>query len=234
MPYFPFEKLGLHRNPFGTLEPEAWSDLGWLHPQLLHALDAGTPVIELLGKPGSGKTSALLALKRELEQRGKAVRYIYLEPGIKPPAIQLEEGHVLLLDEIERLGARSRRRLLTSASSQPAGELKLSFSSHHTFEHEFEDAKGEHWKTLTLPSIDAAQLQSLLNARIGAFTLQETMPVWITRSGAEELLTQFAVDLRRMERALYEAFQVLDKVGALDRDELRRLLALSGGPPGPG
>ena len=90
------------------------------------------------------------------------------------------------------------------------------------------------WKTLTLPSIDAAQLQSLLNARIEAFALQERMPVWFTRSGVAELLTQFADDLRRMERALYEAFQVLERSGALDREEIRRLLALSGEPPEPG
>ena len=90
--YFPFEKLGLLRNPFGALEPDIWSELGWLHPQLLHALDAGTPIIQLLGSPGSGKTSALLAIKRELEQRGKAVHYVYLEPGLKPPSNPARRG----------------------------------------------------------------------------------------------------------------------------------------------
>ena len=182
--YFPFEKLGLLRNPFGALELDMWSDLSWLHPQLIHALDSDIPVIQLLGNPGSGKTSALLAIKRELEQRGRTARYIYLEPGTKYPVFTVDEGHILLLDEIERLSTRSRRRLLASATSQPVNRLKLCFSSHQDLEQNLEQAGADRWKTLTLPAIDAAQLQTLLNARIGVFTRKEPRPVWFTRSGS--------------------------------------------------
>ncbi len=232
--YFPFQRLGLERNPFCALDEAEWSYQAWLHPQLEKYLKNLKSIIQILGDAGTGKTSALLALKRELEQRGRKVSYIYLPPDQRPPRFSIEENTVLLVDEIERLPTRKRQALIRSALSDNATGLRLAFSSHLNLQLELPGLAPDQLPTLPLPSITSTQLETLLNDRIRAVSRSETLPVWVTHSAAEELLKRYLGDLRSVERVLYDLFQVLDEVGAVDRSRIKHMFSVIGEPTEPG
>jgi replication-associated recombination protein RarA len=232
--YFPFRKLGLDRNPFCTQSDDEWALSAWLHPLLADFIDAQNSVIQVLGSSGTGKTSALLALKVELERRGKQVHYLYLHPDQRPPRIGIILESVLLVDEIERLPIHKQQRLIWRALAQASSGLRLAFSSHHDLRLEVPHLALEQLPTLTLPAITSTQLEALLNQRVRTASPNGSLPVWIERSAAELLLERYLGDLRTAERALYEVFQILDEKGGLDRLRLGRMLKAIDEPKAPG
>ncbi|MFN2147707.1 MAG: hypothetical protein ACK2T2_04895 [Anaerolineales bacterium] len=232
--YFPFERLGLRGNPFRALTEDEWAALAWLHPALLAALDQASPILQILGASGRGKSSALLAVKRELLARGREPHYLYLPPGMHRLKRDQQSGDPLLLDEIERLPPRSRRRLFRAALGLPGKAPQLVFSSHGDLAREVEAIQPGVLASIPLPPITGGQLADLLHARIRAESIAGDPPVWFDDQAINLLIEYFGDDLRTMERTLYEAFQRLDAAGRIDRARLQRLVELSGANLAPG
>ena len=110
--YFPSWRLGYRCNPFRTLTRDEWRELAVL-PEGLHTwIDSLPPLTQILGDQGRGKTSALLALEREINQRGWPVAYEYLPPGTKRYTQDSSDLQVFLLDEAQRLSRRSLKKLI--------------------------------------------------------------------------------------------------------------------------
>jgi hypothetical protein len=229
--FFPFESLGLARNPFSSLTEDEWAALAWLHPAVREALDQSTPVVQILGESGRGKSSTLLAVKRELLTLGRDPHYVYLPPDSRRLKASEIYGDPLLIDEIERLPARSRRRLYHTRLHAHRDLPSLIFSSHVDLVLEVERLETGTTASVKIPSLSETQLGDLLNVRIRSASTGENLPVWFN-PGAVNLLSQlYGGDLRRIERTLYEVFQRLESAGEIDRGALRILLELSGGIP---
>ena len=232
--YFPFDRLELRGNPFRALTEDEWASLAWLQPVLLEALDQPLPILQVLGERGRGKSSALLGIKRELLARGRDPNYFYLPPGVHHLQRNQQIGDPLLLDEIERLPVRNRRRLFRSSLRNPGEKPRLVFSSHSDLTGEIEKLRPGILTSVSIPTITTGQLAELLHNRIRSASASGDLPVWFEEGAIKLLLETYSDDLRTMERSLYEVFQRLETPGEIDRDRLRRLVELSGGRLAPG
>ncbi len=89
------------RNPFENLPPAEAADLAHLEDWVRHALACDADVLLVLGERGLGKTTHLLALRRALEQRGRAAQYVRVRYGdsVVLPAPQTKTTY--LLDEAD-------------------------------------------------------------------------------------------------------------------------------------
>jgi len=231
--FFPFDRLGLSRNPFCALSEDEWAALAWLHPAVQAALDHPAPMLALRGASGRGKSSALLAIKRELTARGREPHYLYLAPGTRRLKRGQDRGDPLLLDEIERLPARTRKRLYRRALAG-GPQPQLVFSSHADLLPEANAIQAGALLALELPALTAEQLTRLLHDRIRSASTQGELSVWFEAGAVNLLLKRYDDDLRTIERALYEVFLGLDGPGAIDAERLGNLLDLSGANPAPG
>jgi hypothetical protein len=232
--FFPFDRLGLVRNPFSALTEDEWAALAWLHPAVKAALDNPSPILQIRAESGRGKSSALLAIKRELLSRGLDPHYVYLEPGVHRLEPAQRAGDPLLLDEIERLPLRTRRRLFAEKLRSTGGLPCLVFSSHADLVPEIEALQSAAAGSVTIPPISQTELADLLNARIRSASSGAGLPVWLTPGAADLLSELYRDDLRMIERELYEVFQRLKQPGEISREALGSLLALTGGTPARG
>lgn len=229
--FFPFDRLGLVRNPFSALTEDEWAALAWLHPAVKAALDDPSPILQIRAASGRGKSSALLAIKRELLSRGRDPHYVYLDPGVHRLKPAQKVGDPLLLDEIERLPARTRRRLFAGKLPGTGSLPCLIFSSHADLAQEIEALQNAASGSITIPPISQTQLANLLHARIRSASSGADLPVWFASGAADLLIERYGDDLRLIERELYEVFQRLEHPGEISREALASLLALSGGSP---
>lgn len=231
--YFPFERFDLAGNPFRALTEDEWAALTWLHPVILSALEQPLPILQIRGESGRGKSSTLLAVKRELLARGRDPHYLYLPPGVYRLKRDQQLGDPLLLDEIERLPIRVRRRVF-QRTLQSEGRLPgLVFSSHEDLTQEIERIQPAAVISVKLPPVTRQQLMDLLHHRIRAASPSGDLPIWFATDAVSLLIELYGDDLRRIERMVYEVFQRLEEPGEIKRDALIDLLRLSDGLPGP-
>jgi hypothetical protein len=231
--YFPFERLGLRGNPFRALTEDEWAALAWLPPALQAALDEPLPILQVRGESGRGKSSALLALKRELLARGRDPHYLYLPPGTHRLKRSQLSGDPMLLDEIERLPVRVRRRLFRTSLQSMESPPRLIFSSHDDLTREVERIQPASVASVTVPAVTSEQLMQLLHRRIRAASPSADLPVWFAADAVSLLMDLYGDDLRTIERMAYEVFQRLEEAGEIKKETLTDLLRLSGGLPGP-
>ncbi|MEJ2012014.1 MAG: hypothetical protein P8X64_07285 [Anaerolineales bacterium] len=230
--YFPFERFNLRANPFRALTEDEWAALAWLHPALLSALGQPFPILQIRGESGRGKSSALLAVKRELLARGRDPHYLYLPPGVHRLKRDQQWGDPLLLDEIERLPIRVRRRLFQRTLQFEGRPPGLVFSSHEDLTQEIERLRPAAVLSLKLPPVTRRQLMDLLHHRIRAASPGGGLPIWFAADAVSLLIEVYGDDLRGIERMVYEVFQRLEEPGEIKREALIDLLRLSGGLPG--
>ena len=230
--FFPFDRLGLASNPFRALTEDEWAAIAWLHPDVRAELGRSTPVLQILGESGRGKSSTLLAAKRELLSLGRDPHYVYLPPGAHHLKVSEMHGDPLLIDEIERLPVRTRRRLYRTRLHADGDLPCLIFSSHADLVREIELLQAGAAASVTIPPLNEAQLGGLLHARIRSASTGTALPVWFNPGAVSLLSRLYDGDLRTIERRLYEVFQHLENAGEIDQGALRTLLKLSGGIPG--
>jgi hypothetical protein len=219
-PYFPFHALGFRSNPFRALTDEEWAAIVVLPEAVLEAASSGSH-LQVLGEVGRGKTSALLGLAEHFRHAVRIVAYEYLPIGqdtFKSPLAGLQ---VFLLDEVQRLRPDERRRLLAAAR----GGLRLILGSHEDLTPLFTGA-GLSLSAVRLKTAGRAHLESLLARRLDYFAIPNGQPaITLDPSAVPYLEAAFGMNLRAMERFLYEVFQRLEAPGVLTGERLKALAA---------
>ena len=221
--YFPMWRLGYRCNPFRTLTREEWRELAVL-PEGLHTLiHSLPPLTQILGDQGRGKTSALLALEREINHRGWPVAYEYLPPGTKRYTQDPSDLQVFLLDEAQRLSRRSLKKLLKMVSANPHTKFRLIISTHADLTG-LTLAHGISIQTLTLSEPSPEFIQSLIELRLCFFESPGHQGVRLAPNAESIIRSYCGSDLRLLEKLLYEVYQTWNSENSITATHVRGLL----------
>jgi hypothetical protein len=208
-PYFPWSHLGLRANPFQSLNRTDWHAIALLPEHLVRWLVRPSAILQLTGGKGTGKTSALLALRRELEKQYVPSKYEHLASGSRLPVLELSNDRLLLIDEAQRLTKRIRLKLFQSVQTKTKAGVTapiLIYSSHEDYSVEigryFED-----FISYEMHALSARDLAGLLDRRVNHFAVRGSGKVHFDREAVDFLLAAFGADLRGMETFLYNFFQ---------------------------
>lgn len=199
--------LNLRFNPFGRLTPREEATVA------LPAVNAGAyaarlrrpgTAIQFLGPSGRGKTTHLMALHRYFPD----APYIYIARGAPVPPIP--DAPILFLDEMQRVPRRRRRAILAQGASYVVG-------SHADHRREFANAQLD-FATVRLCAVGPRRLQAILNRRIAFARRDPQRPVpAVTITAAQMLLDRCGADQWAMNNVLYDTFETLDHITALEQ-----------------
>lgn len=226
-PYFPWTHLGLRSNPFQSLSTTDWRQIAVLPNQLGHFMREPSRILQVSGPKGSGKTSALFAIQRELEQRGVHAEYVYIQQDGEFPGLKHDPDRAILLDEAQRLPVRRMRRLLLD-SARPSGRglnPRLVFSTHSNWSALMQKHSID-FTSVDLATPTARDLASILAQRVDHFALPEGTRVYFEDEAVRLLLTTFGADLRAMESLLYAYFQSIPDRGEIRTSALKEQLEI--------
>ena len=191
----PFHLYNLFRNPFGELSREERAELAVVElSQWQSYFHDDQTVLQFMGHCGRGKTTHLLAIRRDLPN----AEYIYLPEDGPLPAIS--NRRPMIIDEAQRLSFWKLRRVLRAGGPLIIGtHVDLS--------------KTVRQAGLKVVTFDVAtdssseQLQEILNRRIEASRLGNGTVPRISAENAVRLRDVFGSDVRAIENSLYEQFQ---------------------------
>jgi Cdc6-like AAA superfamily ATPase len=221
--YFPSWKQGYRCNPFRTLTRQEWGDLALLAPSFLPVLDQQTPLVQILGEKGYGKTSLLMALTRHFEQQGEPVTYVYIETASQsiPPLSRYAE--ILLIDEAQRLSKPAMLGLFRSLESETHKSQRLIFTSHVDLT-QVADEHNLKIASYNLPAYTFAFIRQIIAARLEYFSIPGETTVQLSPAALEELFHHTHANLRELESVLFELFQTWENGELIDADDLRSFL----------
>ena len=166
--FFPFTRLGLSRNPFGTLSEADWLAITVPPPALEVALKSGFDHLQIIGEKGRGKTTALHWLVAHFQQQGETVAYERLPEGCKDYLTDTQPLDLFALDEAQRLGFFAKRRLLKLAKRMP-----LILGNHVDYRRDFAK-RGMTLMTIELDNhLTQEQLTAILQRRLDYFSLDD-------------------------------------------------------------
>lgn len=210
-PRFPFARLHLRRNPFGSVPPEELA--GLIVPAIdLEGLASWlkTPrrAVQFVAPCGHGKTSHLLALQKILGPGSAPGPITRIEPGEKLKAQQLPPAPVVFLDESQRLAPRERAKLLRRGCSFALG-------THERHDDEF-IRLGLAFRTVEIPPPTVGALEQMVDRRLAWARWGEGKPPRVSRASLESLLQRHGGDLRALGDELYDRYQARVKKEALD------------------
>lgn len=205
----PFSHLNLRFNPFGELTDDERAAVAVADPVQLRGLAArllsDDAVILLTGEPGRGKTTMLRALHLHLTAELGPLPFVRVATGGSPP---IGEGRVVFVDEAQRLGWLSLRRLLR----RPGG---FALTAPGPFRHL---GVGHRLVTVGVGDPSPERLALIVERRIELARRGAGPVPTVDAAAVAWLVARFADDVRAAEQALYEVFQRLE--GA-DRVQMR-------------
>ena len=195
-PTLPFAHLNLRYNPFGELPDDERAALAVadLAPLRAH-LDQRRAAVQLLGPPGHGKTTHLLALQRALPDAA------YVRAWSDRP-LRLPKAAVWLIDEVDQCGLLRRIRLWGQARP-------VAVATHRDLGHELR-AFGR--PVLTVRPAAREVLATLVARRIVAARRREGPTPVVGSATLQGLITRHGADVRAVFGELYERFQALENV----------------------
>lgn len=203
---FPLWRLGYWSNPFRALTTEEWSDLALLPDGVPKEVTDLPSLTQIVGEQGRGKTSALLALMRELQQRGKPVIYDYLAPGARRYTHSLSRERITLIDEAQRLAPRWLSRLLSELELMIDHHPVLIIASHTDIAARAAE-RGISTLSISVMDHSPAFIHELIERRLNYFERPGQRGVRLSPDALDWLISQCSPDLRLLEKSLYETYQ---------------------------
>ncbi len=192
----PFAHLNLCRNPFGELDPTERAALAVVDvEEYVRRLAQPGYAVQFTGDKGRGKTTHLLAVMRHFPRAA----YVHICEGQRP---RIPHGQPLLIDEIQRLPPRRRRRVFRRGVS-------LAIGTHEDVSRELVRAGYEVDSVSPAEMLDPRRLHQILNRRI-QWVRRGPGPVpQVELETAAAMIDRFGDDVRAIELYLYDLFQNL-------------------------
>lgn len=214
---FPFEHLGLVRNPFGTLQADEWADVAVL-PQVVQPLLTDTAHVLFTGEKGRGKTSLLYAMRQHMAFSGLQTAYERLPHAMTGYQTNPNRLDVFALDEVQRL----RPWCWWSLLRQARRGTRLLLGGHVDVSLLFRLA-GLPLRTLHMDNlITPAHIETVHTRRIAYFTLPDSEPLPLADSATAYLWQQYGSNLRAQESLLYDVIQQMQQPEVITAAHLQR------------
>ncbi len=215
--YFPFYRLGLTRNPFGTLSDEEWLAVTVLPDVIEQALATGFDHLIMLGDKGRGKSTTLHYLKVYFAVQGQRTGYERLPRWHWRYHTDTSALDVFCLDEAQRLAPWVTTRLFRERERHG---LRLIIGTHRDMTLGFR-LRGLNVFTVRLErAITRERLNAILQRRLDVFAHEDGPYIHFAPDAVDWLWATFRDDLRTMNTYLYAAFQRLDAPGPVTRKHL--------------
>jgi hypothetical protein len=225
-----FQRLGLKRNPFGSLTQAEEDALLLSIPQIETWANSRTN-LQFMGERGRGKTSLLRMVLHRVTQQGQRFAYESLPEGKHFLSIPLNaplDG--IALDEAQRLSWWQRHRLFWQMRGR-----RLLITTHEDLSVWFR-LYGMPYQTVKVAQfITPARVADLLSRRIAYFALDENgVSISLSDEALKWLWDRYGDDVRGTEQALYEVFQRIETPGPISASTLAAILdeRLNGQVPG--
>jgi hypothetical protein len=215
-----FQRLGLQRNPFGSLT-QAEEDALFLPIPEIETWANAAHSLQLMGEKGRGKTSLLRGLLHQVLQQGQRFAYESLPEGKHFLSIPLNSPlDGIALDEAQRLSWWRKHRLFWHMRGR-----RLLITTHEDLGGWFR-LYGLSYQTIQVAQfITPARVAEMLTRRIAFFALDGIgAHVSLQEDALAWLWTRYSDDVRSTEQALYEVFQQVDELGAITADFLKRVI----------
>ena len=195
---YPFQKLNLRWNPFGSLEPGEVPIVPLVSIESLKdRLSDPRFAVQFVGECGRGKTTHIQALLAQFPE----VPYLHLREGERPPRIPL--GSVVCVDESQRLSRWARWRLFRRRAG-------LILGTHLDHTEELERA-GRTVQTVRVEGLSLERLEQIVAARIRAARRRPGPVPEVETKTIRDLIDRHGDDLRTIEGELYEVFQAMEE-----------------------
>lgn len=218
--YFPFYKLGLQRNPFGTLTPDEWFAVTVLPQPVEAALADGFEHLLVLGDKGRGKSTTLRWLETYYRKQGYQTAYERIPRWQWYYTTDMQPLDVFVLDEAQRLQPWTEWRLF-----RQRGARRLIVGSHRDITVLFR-MQGLNVTTVRLNrTASRGRLAQILERRLAVFALDGEPGVQFSEAAVDMLWSRFGSDLRSMNFHLYEVFEQLQQPGDITPQELAAIMA---------
>lgn len=214
-----FQRLGLKRNPFGSLT-QAEEDALLIPIPEIETWANSRKSLQLMGERGRGKTSLLRSLLHQLTAKGQRYPYESLPEGKHFLSIPLHwpfEG--IALDEAQRLSLWQKHRLFWHMRGK-----RLLITTHEDLRLWFR-LYGLSYETVHVAQfITPARVADILARRIAFFALDGGAQVSLSQEALDWLWRRYGDDVRGTEQALYEVFQQIEVPGPLSAETLAKIL----------
>ena len=205
--------MGLRGNPFRVAEP---AELVRLYVGMSEDSEAtadeivqsASPLVQVIGPRGRGKTTLLLAVGDRLRRLGQPAHYVYFPPETRVRLVVPDPStRVLLLDEAQRMTARAGRRA-RRWREQTGGRIIA--ATHEDLARFF----GPEIWTVHLPPADAAVITEMFDVRI-EWAGGDRRRIRLLPEAAAWLAEHTGGNLRQVEEICYEVFQRVEPAEAI-------------------
>ncbi|MEO0562848.1 MAG: hypothetical protein AAF125_12125 [Chloroflexota bacterium] len=216
--FFPFHRLNLTKNPFGTLTAAERIRVTVPSPPVRAALDDGFENLILLGPKGVGKSTALHYILNELTTNGLTTAYERLpNPYLRPVKTDLTPLDAFALDEMQRIAPWAALRLFREMRGK-----HLLVGSHVNHVWAFR-ARGRAVTVIRL--VDGASevhLAAVLQQRLAAFVKAPSQPpaISFTPDAVSWLWARYGADQRAITFFLYDVLQSFQRPGTISAADL--------------
>ncbi|NSW57773.1 MAG: hypothetical protein HPY44_17335 [Armatimonadetes bacterium] len=120
-----------HRNPFEPISPAQLAPVYHWHPFARAFVVGGLDALQVIGPPGTGKTTLLFQVRHRLALDGIDAPYTCVPLGGPAQACEVPVGPVTLMDETDRL-ARADLATLLARVRESGGRVLLATHRLHT------------------------------------------------------------------------------------------------------
>lgn len=213
-----FQRLGLQRNPFGSLT-QAEEDALLVPTPDIYIWANASESLQLMGERGRGKTSLLRATLHQIVQQGQDFAYESLPEGHNRITTSLNYLDGFALDEAQRLSWWHKHRLFWQMRGR-----RLLITTH--------DDLGGWFRLYGLPyrTVQVAQFMTpprvanILIRRIDFFALEGGPHISLSNGALAWLWDRYGDDIRSTEQALYKVFQQVDQPGPITANFLETVI----------
>lgn len=194
-----FAHLNLRRNPFGELSAHERGQLAIVEiSDITTFLDQPStkqsPVVQIVGEKGYGKTTHLLALQNCYPH----CTYTWMPEG-EYVSVNTN-GDPVFVDEAQRLSRKQQASLWR-------GKKRLVLATHQNFAQSLRSAGRPVLTIEARRNTSPAHVHAIMNERIRLFRRSLEPVPEVSLSVAEQLCERYGSDIRAMLGCLYEHFQ---------------------------
>ena len=225
--FFPLQKLGLKKNPFGVLSIEESVAVTVPLPAIDAVIKEGFEHLQIIGERGRGKSTTLHWLCQYFQEQGQSISYERLPRWQFNYHSDVSGLNCFALDEAQRLFILNQHRLFKKMQGKC-----LIIGTHISWERAFRRYGQEVTTVYIGDQTNRDQIQHILDKRLMVFATRKGVMIYFDDSAIDYLWDRWRDNLRGMEYFLYHVIQKRRDIGAITSSDLELVSQDYVEPPG--